>query len=103
MSPKRPAVEIELGRGKRPKIPNPKYNTTTSPEEIEYAKFLVPTLDDLTLETENRDDEIFEPGKKKEPKVLKKKKIRLQETVLAGERCGLTDCQIMMMYNAGSL
>ena len=59
-------------------------------------------LDHLGLEDEDDDDETFEPEKKKQPKPKKMKKVRLEETILAGERCGLSDHQIMMMYNAGS-
>ena len=100
LSPKRP-IEEDLGKGKRIKIPNPKYNNDpTNPESL----YVIPTalnFDDLGLEIDNiNDDKTFEP-EKKEPKP-KRKKIRLEETVLAGERCGLTDFQITMMYNAGS-
>ena len=100
MSPKRPAPEEELGKGKRIKTPNPKYaNDPTNPENV----YVVPTalnFDHLGLESEDKNDEIYEPEKKKEPKP-KTKKLRLAETILAGERCGLSDPQIAMMYNAG--
>ena len=49
------------------------------------------------------DDENFKLPEKKEPKPLKRKKIRLENTILAGERMGLNDFQIATMYNAGSL
>ena len=102
MSPKRPAVENELGRHKRIKYPNPKYKDASP--VFENVNLNIPStlnFDHLGLE-DKVDDEDFEPRKKKEPKVLKGKKVNLEETVLAGERCGLTDYQIMMMYNAGS-
>ena len=101
MSPKRPAPEEELGKGKRIKTPNPKYaNDPTNPENV----YVVPTalnFDHLGLEDEDNDDETFEPEKKKEPKP-KKKKLKLEETILEGERSGLSDHQIARMYNAGS-
>ena len=103
MSPKRPAPEEELGKGKRIKTPNPKYaNDPTNPENV----YVVPTalnFDDLGLEIENiNDDRTYEPEKKEEPKP-KRKNVRLEETILAGERCGLNDFQIAVMYNAGSM
>ena len=59
-------------------------------------------FDDLGIEIDNiNDDKTFEPEKKEEPKP-KRKKIRLEETILAGERLGLDDFKIAMMYNAGS-
>ena len=101
LRPKRP-LEDDLGRGKRMKIPNPKYtNDPTNPENV----YVVPTalnFDDLGLEVDDNDDENWELEKKKEPKP-KRKKLRLEETILAGERCGLSDYQIAMMYNAGSM
>ena len=102
LSPKRP-IEDDLGKGKRIKIPNPKYNNDpTNPESV----YVIPTalnFDDLGLEIDNiNDDKTFEPEKKKEPKP-KKKKIRLEETIRTGERFGLPDFQIAMMYNAGSM
>ena len=100
LSPKRP-IEEDLGKGKRIKIPNPKYNNDpTNPESV----YVIPTalnFDDLGLEIDNIKDETFEPEKKEEPKP-KKKKIKLAETILAGERLGLDDFKIAMMYNAGS-
>ena len=100
MSPKRPAPEEELGKGKRIRTPNPKYaNDPTNPENV----YVVPTalnFDHLGLEDVDNDDKTYEPEKKKEK--LKRKKLRLEETILAGERCGLSDPQIAMMYNAGS-
>ena len=103
LSPKRP-LEQELGFGKHIKYPNPKYNDPAP--EFEPVNLNIPStlnFDSLGLEDGDNNDENFEPPKKKEPKPLKRKRKNLQETVLAGERCGLTDCQIMMMYNAGSL
>ena len=103
MSPKRPAVENELGRHKRIKYPNPKYKDANP--VFENVNLNIPStlnFDTLGLKDENNDDENFEPPQKKEPKP-KKKKIRLQQTILAGERCGLNDFQIAMMYSAGSL
>ena len=102
MSPKRP-LEDDLGKGKRMKIPNPKYNESASPE-FENVNLNIPAtlnFDLLGLE-DNNDDETYKPEKKKEPKP-KKKKINLQETILQGERCGLNDFQIAMMYTAGSM
>ena len=101
MSPKRP-IETEEGKGKRIKYPNPKYNDPAP--EIEPVNLNIPctlNFDTLGLEDEDNDDENFEPPKKKEPKPLKRKRKNLQHTILAGERCGLTDFQIAMMYNAG--
>ena len=102
LSPKRP-VEEDLGKGKRMKYPNPKYNESASPE-FENVNLNVPAtlnFDLLGLE-DNNDDETYKPEKKKEPKP-KKKKINLQETILQGERCGLNDYQIAMMYDAGCM
>ena len=103
LSPKRPveADDSDFGKGKRIKFPNPKYSNPASPEPVNFNIPATLNFDHLGLE-DKVDDEDFEPRKKKEPKVLKKKKVNLEETVLAGERCGLTDYQIMMMYNAGS-
>ena len=101
LSPKR-QIEQELGQGKRIKYPNPKYSDASP--EFEPVNLNIPStlnFDTLGLEDEGNNDENFEPPKKKEPKP-KKKRINLQETILAGERCGLTDFQITMMYNAGS-
>ena len=99
LSPKRP-IEEDLGRGKRIKTPNPKYNNDpTNPESV----YVIPTalnFDDLGLEIDNIKDETFEPEMKEEPKP-KRKKIRLENTILAGERLGLDDFKIAMMYNAG--
>ena len=100
MSPKRP-IEAESGRGKRPKFPNPKYANPASPEPVNFNIPTTLNFDHLGLEDDNNDDETFEPEKKAEPKP-KSKKIRLEETILQGERCGLTDFQIAIMYNAGS-
>ena len=100
MSPKRP-IEAESGRGKRPKFPNPKYANPASPEPVNFNIPTTLNFDHLGLEDEDNDDETFEPEKKAEPKP-KRKKIRLEETILQGERCGLTDFQIAIMYNAGS-
>ena len=103
MSPKRP-IEVDLGRGKRPKYPNPKYNEPAP--NFEPVNFNIPStlsFDNLGLEDEDNDDENFEPPRKKEPKPLKWKRKNLQETISAGERCGLNDFQIAMMYNAGSM
>ena len=104
MSPKRP-IEAEEGKGKRIKFPNPKYNDPAL--EIEPVNLNIPStlnFDTLGLEDdEDNDDENFEPPKKKQPKPLKRKRKNLQHTILAGERCGLTDFQIAVMYNAGSL
>ena len=103
LSPKRP-LEEELGKGKRIKYPNPKYNDPA--QEIEPVNLNIPStlnFDNLGLEDEDNGDENFEPPKKKEPKPLKRKRKNLQHTILAGERCGLTDFQIAVMYNAGSL
>ena len=99
MSPKRP-IEVDLGRGKRTKYPNPKYNEPAP--NFEPVNFNIPStlsFDNLGLEDEDNDDEIFEPPKPK-LKPLKRKRKNLQHTILAGERCGLTDFQIAMMYNA---
>ena len=79
------------------------YSNPTDPE-VENANFFIPTtlnFDNLELEEKENKDENYEPPQKKEPKP-KKKKLRLEETILAGERCGLNDYQITMMYNAGS-
>ena len=43
----------------------------------------------IPLYPEGNDDKTYEPEKKKEK--LKRKKLRLEETILAGERCGLSD------------
>ena len=102
LSPKRP-VEEDLGKGKRIKYPNSKYNDPAL--EFEPVNLNIPStlnFDSLGLEDGDNNDENFEPPKKKEPKPLKRKRKNLQETILAGERCGLTDFQITMMYNAGS-
>ena len=100
MSPKRP-IEAESGKGKRIKFPNPKYADPASPEPVNFNIPTTLNFDTLGLEDDNSDDENFEPPQKKEPKP-KKKKVRLQETILAGERIGLSDPHIAMMYNAGS-
>ena len=103
MSPKRP-IEEDLGKGKRKKYPNPKYNESASPE-FENVNLNIPAtlnFDLLGLEDNKDDDETFNPEKKKEPKP-KKKKVNLQETILQGERCGLNDYQIAMMYDAGCM
>ena len=103
MSPKRP-VEEDLGTGKRIKYPNPKYNDPAL--EFEPVNLNIPStlnFDSLGLEDEENNDENFEPPKKKEPKPLKRKRKNLQQTILAGERCGLNDFQIAMMYTAGSM
>ena len=99
MSPKRP-VEAESGLGKRIKFPNPKYTDPASPEPVNFNIPTTLNFDHLGLEDAD-DDETFKPEKKPEPKA-KTKKLRLEETILAGERCGLSDPQIAMMYNAGS-
>ena len=81
LSPKRP-LEQELGRGKRPKYPNPKYSDPAP--EFEAVNFNVPStlnFDHLGLEDDNN-DENFEPPKKKEPKPLKRKRKNLQETIV---------------------
>ena len=101
LSPKRP-VEDEGGKGKRIKFPNKRYSDAAI-LEFEPVNFNIPStlnFDNLGLQ-EDDDDENFEPPKIKEPKP-KKKKVRLQETILAGERIGLSDPHIAMMYNAGS-
>ena len=102
LSPKRP-IEDDLGKGKRIKIPNPKYNNDpTNPESV----YVIPTalnFDDLGLEIDNiNDDKTYEIEKKQEKKP-KRKRIRLEETIITGERFGLPDHQIAMMYNAGSM
>ena len=102
LSPKRP-IEEDLGKGKRIKTPNPKYNNDpTNPESV----YVIPTalnFDDLGLEIDNiNDDKTYEIEKKQEKKP-KRKKIRLEQTIIMGERFGLPDHQIAMMYNAGSM
>ena len=99
MSPKRP-LEEDLGKGKRVKIPNSKYNNDS--ENV----YVIPTalnFDDLGLEDVDNDDKTFELEGKKPKSEPKKKRKSLQHTILAGERCGLNDFQIASMYNAGSL
>ena len=99
MSPKRP-LEDDLGKGKRIKIPNSKYNN-----DLENV-YVVPTalnFHDLGLDDVDNDDKNFELGEKKPKSAPKKKKKSLQQTILAGERCGLNDFQIAMMYSAGSM
>ena len=100
MSPKRP-LEQELGCGKRIRIPNPKYNNDPSNPENVYVMPSALNFDDLGLGDDDDNDKNFEIGKKK-PKPQKKKKVRLQETVQIGERIGLSDNHIAMMYNAGN-
>ena len=102
MSPPKRPHEDELGKGKRIRTPNPKYNNDISNPENVYVVPTALNFDDLGLEDINNDDENFKLPEKKEPKP-KRKKIRLEHTILAGERCGLNDFQITTMYNAGSL
>ena len=100
LSPKRP-LEQELGRSKRIRIPNPKYNNDPSNPENVYVMPSALNFDDLGLGDDDDNDKNFEIGKKK-PKPQKKKKVRLQETVQIGERIGLSDNHIALMYNAGN-
>ena len=76
------------------------YSDPASPEPVNFSIPATLNFDSLGLEDEDDDDETFEPEKKAEKP--KTKKIRLEETILQGERCGLTDFQIAIMYNAGS-
>ena len=78
------------------------YSNPASPEPVNFNIPATLNFDTLGLEDEDDDDETFEPEKKAEPKP-KRKKICLEQTILAGERAGLTDFQIASMYNAGSL
>ena len=100
LSPKRP-LEQELGRYKRIRIPNPKYNNDPSNPENVYVMPSALNFDDLGLGDDDDNDRNFEIGKKK-PKPQKKRKVRLAETVQIGERIGLSDSHIAMMYNAGN-